>query len=147
MRGVILILSMFFLSLSAMAEGVITDVAKAGNGPVKVKYIIFEPVNDDFSVTSALISIDGDTINLLPDDNDAVIFIDLFEGTSKPQVLGLLRQLNNLFPPSSESCDSTAIIAKALRSMADLYGKDEEVLNELDALLKTVSIIEIPQHE
>lgn len=50
----------------------------------------------------------------------------------KSQLLGLLTQFTNLAKSSADT-------AKAMRSVADLYGKTEEVLAELEAIRSIVS--------
>jgi hypothetical protein len=50
----------------------------------------------------------------------------------KSQMLGLLTQLENLIMAGDDT-------AKAMRSIADLYGKDAEVIAEIDAIRQIVS--------
>jgi hypothetical protein len=53
---------------------------------------------------------------------------------AKSQQLGLLTQLENLLLSEQDS-------AKALRSMADLFGKRDEVIQELDAIRTAVKSV------
>lgn len=55
------------------------------------------------------------------------------EGPSKAQQLGLLLQLKNLISNGQDT-------AKAMRSVADLYSKSEEVIAELDAITVLIKI-------
>lgn len=55
---------------------------------------------------------------------------------NKAQLYGLIKQLKNLINNDGET-------AAAMRSVADLYGKKDEVLNELDQLHEAVRVWDV----
>lgn len=106
---------------------------------INLNLAIHDPqvVREHFNLAGASVPIDPVPIEPSepPIDLPPIIVIDPFEGTTKAQVLGLITQLENLIAADADT-------AKAMRSVADLYGKTDEVKHELSVIKEIIRGIE-----
>lgn len=107
-----------------------TDKVKYPSPLPLLKHTVTEDKDGVLWVSVDFIDEDGKSTDAIP-----VVLVDTFQGTTKVQIDGLLRQFKNLMKNRYDT-------VKANRSTTDLFMRSEEVTNEIDTLRFIVNSIE-----